>query len=434
MASSAEYSPIPDVETGDAGASSLESAKARYPEANDTEAAFLGRLDDAIANAKPEIKLPPVDAASLGIEADSSMGFLNGFKIPSICLVALIVLSFAVAAINNGVLTSFYPYIGAIALRVAAFPPTKGRFVTQTGPAFSTIESTQGRVDTEVGQVSGKALNTLNGAEGKFNDAIAPIKDKLSYATKLETVLKKFDDSIDIPDTTDIERMFDGFEDKIKAAFADMGNMVDIKSLVPGPFASRQTLEQMVLYPYVVLFGVLQMLVTFLSTLVLVISLGKANAWELIAFLIISYLVAILQVAVAYLLSSAPMIASHINGFMTTVSGRVNKSLDTSVGPVYKTIFQDGFGKIRDKMLELIAKMNKLEAPLKKAKDMAGGLTDLIPTGLTDSLPAGIKDKLPENVADAIPEKISDVLPIDNVADEASKLMGKMPKIGGFGF
>lgn len=376
--SSSGYEPVPDVDSGVAasdGKTSAERAKEKYPEASDLEATFLGHLDDAIDNAEPTVAFPPVDPSEIG-EADSPSGLLNALKLPMAALVVSIVLTFLVVWIHVGGLTHAYPYLSALLIFVASIPPTRGRFLKQTAPFFDKIDSIKDLIEGKIKELEEKALSYLTQAYDAFNKAIEPMRPKLDLATKAETMLRKIDPSIDIPDLSDIEKSFDGFEDQVKAAFAPVMDMIDITSLIPIPFQSRFQLEMYSLHPFFVVFFLLQLLVTWLSTSFLFGNPANANEWELISYSILSFLVAAAQVALAFFFTNVLMVVGHINAFLLKVTGSVNGSLDHATGPTFTSVFKDGFGSIRDKMLGLMAKMNKLEGPLGKVKmpELPGGL------------------------------------------------------------
>ena len=69
----------------------------------------------------------------------------------------------------------------------------------------------------------------------------------------------------------------------------------------------------------------------------------------------------------------------------------LNKALNERAAPIFHVVFEDGFGAIKKKMLNLIHKMEKIEAPLKKVQEMKkfkGGM------GAIDDKLGAIGDKL----------------------------------------
>ena len=218
MVHSCEYESIPDVEEGHAGNARglpsatvlIKTAQERYPEAgSEVEAEFLGRLDDAIENAKPRISIPRLllESASGDAAATSSVGvqdfvaFVKSLKLPTIAF-AITLLSGLLLVImhtNSDIGRAMYPYYACTLTFAASVPDIRKRFMDSTTPAFEKLKNVKEDIERKVDSVADKGLNYLTITEKAMNSALAPIKDKLALVTKFEAMLKKVNPDIDIP-------------------------------------------------------------------------------------------------------------------------------------------------------------------------------------------------------------------------------------------
>lgn len=207
------YEAVPDVELGNendglpSSEALIKAAHERYPAAGSAiEAEFLGRLDDAIANAKPSITIPRLSVEQLG-PGDAKGGdftadftaLVKSLKIPTIALAVTLASALIVVATNNPLTRAIFPYYACILTFTASVPDIRQRFLDSIAPIFNKFNSVKEGVERKVEGISDKGLLYLGITETAMNNALAPVKEKLSSATKLETMLKKIDPTIDIP-------------------------------------------------------------------------------------------------------------------------------------------------------------------------------------------------------------------------------------------
>jgi hypothetical protein len=201
------YQAVPDVEQGGEGLppsdALIKAAQERYPEAGTTvEAEFLGRLDDAIDNAKPSITVPRISVEQLGsgdAEGGDYMALAKALKMITIALAVTLVSTLIVVATNNPLSRAIFPYYACILIFAASVPDIRQRFLNSIAPVFNEFNTVKEVVERKVDGVSDKGLKYLGITNTAMNNALAPIKEKLSAATKLESMLKKIDPTIDIP-------------------------------------------------------------------------------------------------------------------------------------------------------------------------------------------------------------------------------------------
>jgi hypothetical protein len=205
------YESVPDVEQGDEIPTSeilIQKAQKRYPEAGSAvEAEFLGRLDDAIDNCKPEIKIPRLSPAHFGNSKDgeeSSQGsgymeLIKSLKFPTVALSVTIVSAFVVIVISSPLARAMFPYYACALSFLSSIPSIKKRFLDKIGAVFDKMASVKTGAEQKVQGISDKGMHYLDMTEKAMNRALAPIKGKLAVATKFESMLKKVDPTIDIP-------------------------------------------------------------------------------------------------------------------------------------------------------------------------------------------------------------------------------------------
>jgi hypothetical protein len=411
MPSAGGYTPIPDVETGeilkevdvDDESIMLERAMKRYPDANEVEAAFFGKLDEAIENARPEIVLPKVQASDIG-PPKSIMQFVGeSLVLPTYALGAALVSAAVVVVTGSPVAKALFPYYACILMFPSSIPATRTRFMGQVTPAFTILDDTKALVEEKVSGVSTKALEILDQTEKAMYTAIAPIKSKADMATKAETMLRLVKPDIDIPDTSDIEKSFNRFEAIIRGAFGKkVTPAMDISRTIPKVFQSLDFFEYFAFYPFLAVFLLLQLFSVFTATStsssesmittsetamirtefvaaralnadsdfdstlssdvissVDVASMANAtlhdgtpngiNEWGILWFAIQAYAATAVQLALAFVITQANAIAAVINHFLKRVESTINTSLDDQVGNVFRKIFQEGFGESRNK-------------------------------------------------------------------------------------
>jgi hypothetical protein len=203
----AKYEVVPDVEQPDdielpASDILIAKAKERYPEAGTKlEAEFLGRLDDAIDNCKPKIEIPRISPDQLqpSTEIKNQHALLKALQLPTVALVTMIVVALLLMVTNSPLAKAIYPYLACVTTFLSSVPDIRKRFLAAVQPVFEKFELLKGKTERRVEGISTKGFKYLDVTEKAMNQAIAPIKDKVAFATKLETALKQFYPDIDIP-------------------------------------------------------------------------------------------------------------------------------------------------------------------------------------------------------------------------------------------
>lgn len=200
------YEEVSDVEEGldwKSEETVVALARQRYPQANsDVEALFLGRLDDAIENFTPEIRIPRLGIDKFASEDGARTSFaevLNSLKLPTSALV--ITVSSAVISIlsNNPLVKIAFPYFSCILTFLSAVPSIRERFFAKASSLFAQFDSMKSRVEEAIDRVASKSFKLLHTTESAMNKVLAPINAKLTAITQIESMLKQVKPDIDIP-------------------------------------------------------------------------------------------------------------------------------------------------------------------------------------------------------------------------------------------
>lgn len=411
------YEAIPDVEFGVVGADSgTPNLEEKYPDANDQERAFLGKLDEAMEKAKPVIALPTFKSTDIGPPA-ALMEFLQTLVIPTIAFGISLGSAVAAAAMASPLAIALFPYYSCLLTFIASIIPMKQAFNKRVDTIFNNVTSKEKEVFDKVDGVSSIALGYVDSAENAMDSAFKPIRSKLDKATKLEKTLQKVDPDIDIPDPSDIEKSFNGFTGQIRGAMEIVTASVDITKSIPKPIASKENLFKYVFLPTASVFLILQLVAIYTTTHDIAVDKNTnttatsdrfleavassdpdefATRLNLIQISIQTYLTTFVQMILAYIAALPAFIIIPMNKFIQSLEKDVNEKLDEYAGPTFQAIFVNGFGSVKTKMLEFIAKMENIEGPMEKAEKMEQ-IANL--GGVADSMKYAVGDKAGANLA-----------------------------------
>jgi len=391
-----DYSPIPDVdlekqdEVSDSPESpvideeeELKILAEKYPEANEFELKFLGALDQAISKyGHPKVKFPmlPANGEELGSSSsDSIPEFLNSLTIPTATFITCAAAGMQVLAMDNPIYQALYPYVSCIILFLSSVAYLRQRFILRCEAFVGRIQSQIGAVASTLQSLSTSAIKQLDDAEARMDAVLKPIKEKLDKVTEFEEKLRVIDPDIDIPDVSDIEEAFDGCTDKIESVFQAVLKFSEAaaSNAVPEIFQSVRMLTVRLLYPFLAVVLVLQLVAVFAT------ETTKSNIvppeedetlqtrlMELIVTPFISYITTITALAVGFGLSQLAKLIKKVNDLIKDIEGEVNQVLKDRTGEIFDLVFKQGMGNVRAKTLKLIKDVEKLEAPLKKVTDM----------------------------------------------------------------
>ena len=202
--------------------------------------------------------------------------------------------------------------------------------------------------------------------------------------------------SLIFTDISDIERSFDGYEDTLKGAFTGLQGVADLSRSLPAPLQSITNFQLYIVAPFLAVMLVLQLLgayhssrgiqdnvvatpdeasVRYLatnSTLDMAsMELGSEvmKEWSLLWAAVQSYLIATLQIAIAFLMTQSRAIVALVNFNIGVLEANINSNLKAALGDCFESIFVMGFGAVKIKFLDLVHKIDLIEQPLRKVQE-----------------------------------------------------------------
>jgi len=459
------YESIPDVEAG--VTEPKPDPKEKYPDVGDDEAELLGMLDDVIDMPIPKFELPKLKAEQVG-PATSIWEFVDSIKLPFIALIGCITTAVIIAGLNLKIVQAAFPYLAAIGTFLASVNPLTKRFNEQSSRAFDIIDSTEAEVGGKVDEIASGATGIIDMIQEKLFDVIEPIKPKLDKATKAEKVLKKFDPDIDIPDPKDIEEELDGVTAPITEKVDSLKGLISFRKFIPVYFRSQQFFNIYILYPMLAVFLIMQLMGVYKSQMTLAgnsettepfaanatrflrgtvdtvfVSVNStANAtnatgfatgptdqeqilstWHSILISIQAFLTSSLQLAVAFFVSQAAVLAGFVNDIIKGVNDDANRAIEsTGLTELFEDVLTSKMEKIKSKVMKLIQSVNKIE----KVMAVAGVSMPKIPKNLAKAVPKNLAKAVPKNIAKAVPKDLAKAVPKD-LAKSVPKV--EVPKV-----
>ena len=245
-----------------------------------------------------------------------------------------------------------------------------------------------------------------------------------------------------------LQTAFDGFSGKIKGCVEIVNSAVKVREKLPLPLRSKNEFFLYVFLPIVVVFLAVQFVLIYLSqnsapeaekstttgrVLRYLVADTASDAFkDRIKLILISvqvYAQSVVQMVIYYVSTLPQFIILPMNKFVTQVEKDANDVLDKHAGPIFQSIFMDGFGSVKEKMLEFIKKMEKIEGPLEKVqKSMnVGNFASSLSSKLGGS---GSKGDSGSNAAADAAEDASKA--VNKSLGNASKSLGKSFKKFGF--
>ena len=394
MADKADYQEVPDVEAGVLPEPKV-NPRETYPEANEQEARLLGYLDEVIQMPNPKITLPRIQVAQVEGAPTTFADLVESVKIPTFVFLGTV--SASVLAVLSGLplVQLIFPYVACVAEFVGTIPSLTERFTKQSDRGFGILEEKEGSLNATVDSVTFKVTSCVDEIQSLLMNVLQPIRPKLDAATKAETLLKKYDENIDIPDPSDIERELDGCTDEVQATMAAVKTAVDIKKCIPLCFRSRENFNLYAIYPVLFVFLVMQLVGVYQTSQRYNASavdsetvvhatrylrgtlqesatsesvVANATSWYPVWVSVQVYVTALVQIVLGFLMSQAAAIAAVLNIGIKRINDQANRAIDTTgATQVFNTYLTDRMIDIRKKLLKLIASMTKIDNLMEKA-------------------------------------------------------------------
>ncbi|GAX28776.1 hypothetical protein FisN_25Lh166 [Fistulifera solaris] len=354
-------------------------ARQRYPVVDsDIEALFLGRLDDTIDHFRLEIKLPRVHIGKLAQSSDTRTRWadvLNSLKLPTSALVVTASASIVSILSHHPLGKVLLPYFSCILIFLSSAPSIRKRLLAKSSWLLAQFDSVQNQVETTMDEIASRGLQLLHTTELTMNQALAPINVKLVAITRVESMLKTIKPDIDIPDPSDVKRSFDGLKEKLQGGFSSARGLIHVRRSLPSPFQSPEQFEWYIVIPYLVAMLMVQLVLVYISqTKEEPLEKNNMNQdevdreWHLLWIAVQTYITAVIQILLAFLLTLTHSLVFFLNKEIGVFEANINTELRRTVGGVFEDIFRSGFKLVKSKFLDLLKKVNQLEAPIEKLK------------------------------------------------------------------
>lgn len=398
--SKAGYEAVPDVEESRAIPRPKDNPREKYPEADELQARLLGDLDEVIRLPNPKVEVPRIQAQQVAGAPATWSELWEALKIPTQTFLATVLAALGTVIWGSPLVQAAFPYVACVAAFASSVPSLTQRFTKQSDRGFETMDEVDGTIDAQVDAVTFKVQFILDTIQDLVKQVVEPVRPKLAKARKLESVLKKYDDTIQVPDPDDIERELDGCNDAVQRSMDAVKASIDFRKCVPVFLRSRENFKMYMIYPVLGVFLALQIYGVYQSSQMQTASdtatvqatrflrgssveeefdtvveevrtstTGEAPnedvSWYPIWVAIQVYLSAIAEILIGFIMSQAAMVAASLNIVIGRVENQANAAIDTTgATETLNTYLTSKMEALRAKLLKLvenIIKINKVQ-------------------------------------------------------------------------
>jgi hypothetical protein len=171
-----------------------------------------------------------------------------------------------------------------------------------------------------------------------------------------------------------------------------MQQAVDFSKNLPAPLQSIEKYQLFIMMPFLAIMLSLQLWVVYATSQNIQNGSQTTNdnmeqlsleIWIAIQ----SYVSTVSQIVLAFLLTQTRVMAAIVNSQIALLEGRVNNQLRKAVGEVFETIFQKGFGAVKEQFLILVRKIDKIDGPVNDIKAKFPVENINLPTSISDNIP-----------------------------------------------
>jgi hypothetical protein len=399
------YEPIPDMkEKADASLSIDVSAEDRYPEANVEEAELLGLLDRVIEDATVQVQLPHLSAEDVHIST-TCRGLICALWVPTIISLLMAALSCWIAKDtvpgSIAIIRPYFPYITAMLGFLASIPPIQKRFQQQAKTVESLMALTRSVTITSVQNVVLSVASKIDLVNMRLNLVVDAMRPKFQKALAAKAELKAMDPNIIIPDPGQVERQLEGAKEEIDESIKFVEKDFPVKPWIPThlrtskSFQRRASCKTLFLCLILQFIGVSLVLIYYPMVLATEPQSGSfhslwseffqkvwkkkmlgehttfvedigyilSKAWPApLVFVVVVYVMVILQVMVVFRLTSAKTTAAIVNEVRGSVSAETNHVLRQH-GIIFlcQDILETRMGRVRTGLLKMIKQAYKID-------------------------------------------------------------------------
>lgn len=367
-----------------------------YPFLNEKQLEFVGTLDDAIDNAMPQVRLPKlriVRQSSDNQEVTWSE-YLSLLIAP--CLIFMVTLPAAIAIAvllvdddsDSNIATtiqSLYPYLITLVTFLASVPVIRNRYYGYFEKISTGVDAAKERVDPAVDKLEGRLTGVVKEARRQLDTFLVTIKEKLkqlSQAKKtIELVVTDSSDTLRmIPDVSDLDGYLDDSERRIHESIRTARAAVDVKELVPWVLQTRRNYALGVVFPILTVMLAIQFVATWWLSIVEEGDEDDANKWEPVMVAVQTFVIAVLQITLSYYVTRATRIVGYVNRKIGTIEKRINAMLANKAHDAFHSVLDAAMTHVRRRVLEVVARVRKLERLAVGVKEKAHGVQGMAST------------------------------------------------------
>jgi hypothetical protein len=207
-------------------------------------------------------------------------------------------------------------------------------------------------------------------------------------------------------------------KEKLQNGFSNARELIHVRRSLPSPFQSPENFEWYIVIPYLVAMLAVQLVLAYMSQKkadpLEETNMNPAEVdkeWYLLWTAVQTYITAVGQILLAFLLTQLHSLVFFLNQEIGVFEGNINQELRRTVGGVFEDIFRRGFQLVKAKFLDLLEKVNQLEAPIEKLK---AKFPDVLENPEFSELASLVKD----NLAGKVQKKR------ENILTHLSKIFG----------
>ena len=275
----ADYEPIPDVENGTAG--STAPSPTDYSGFDPKQTELLSHIDETIqSNGSFQFALPTVSSDDMITQGQS---MIQSMITPTLTTIVATITAFGLSAVQqvtekstsvdhtiSTILFLLFPYVNAIIIFLATFRPIQTRCMTSVEPIFQKLDSIQDTIQSSISNISTNVNMTIETADTKMKEAMEPVLPTLQMATQYESMIRKVQPDVDIPDATDIDREINETRtivtNPLQEATTQITKLMKDTEMIPYPFQSSTKFYWSIVVPIAIVCLCTQLGVVYYTT------------------------------------------------------------------------------------------------------------------------------------------------------------------------
>lgn len=259
------YEPIPDIEKGASHAQT--TARESYSDLDDEQADLINSFDKAIEGASINLSLPTISEDDLVSQGRSLIQGLLAPTLASGCTFAAALYISGTAQVSHvsALLAQLFPYLNAVVVFFSTLNPIQDRFMKAVVPVFTKVDKAEDIVNTSINDVKDSVDTTIDSLQAKLGKVMKPMKPTLEKAKSNGAALKRLDPDIEIPDP-DVDKELDGKQGVVGAKIEEAQKHLQLDKHVPEYLRSPESFYWRVVFPVVILVLIVQLLFAWLGT------------------------------------------------------------------------------------------------------------------------------------------------------------------------